>query len=617
MSQSVTGDRAVRSSPEPLLRIKVSGAFEVWSFAGEDVRPRGRKAQAILAYLALSRGEWVPRTRLRRLLWSTRWDDQARNSLRQSIRELRERISARFPTVLEIERDRLRLHTDLIWLDGISGRPGPEAVPASPAGATPLSRGRLLETLAGLDEEYDRWLSAIGAVAAPAGGPPGRAGALPEPASGLPPVPARLVGRSGSRRLDDRRAGGYRIVVQVSPFTFFGSDPNGQLLAAGLTQEFAAAMARFRWLLVTQRTDVAGATATYGLQGHVRRHAKGWHLSVGLVDRSEDDFIAWSLSRDVEPDELDTLLGDYVDRTVAFIDPEIIAIEHRKQPLRASRARNALELTLLAVPLVYKFDQADCAQARDLLGRAIELDPRFGRARSFHVLCRVTEIAHGWAPNGPGEIARLREEVELAVACDPYDSLALTLSGHIHVFMGRDFEQAQQRHEQALRANPSCGFTWVYSALTSAYMSRTSEARHRLGRAREVLSHGTFAASLDGAEAVVSYFALDWQAAAAASRGVLRRWPGFSNMRKLLVGALCHLGRFDEAAKQHRLLVDMDPSFSWTHHLASYPFYRPGDRDRLAGALASAGLLEAAPVLELTRRPVDRRNAATMRLHSR
>ncbi len=37
----------------PLLRLRVFGAMEAWSWSGENVLPRGRKAQAILAYMAM------------------------------------------------------------------------------------------------------------------------------------------------------------------------------------------------------------------------------------------------------------------------------------------------------------------------------------------------------------------------------------------------------------------------------------------------------------------------------------------------------------------------------------------------------------------------------------
>src|SRR5262245_8176026 len=44
-----------------------------------------KKAQALLAYLALAPGQRCPRERLAALLWGDATDEQARNSLRQTL----------------------------------------------------------------------------------------------------------------------------------------------------------------------------------------------------------------------------------------------------------------------------------------------------------------------------------------------------------------------------------------------------------------------------------------------------------------------------------------------------------------------------------------------------
>ncbi|MCK1732022.1 hypothetical protein [Bradyrhizobium sp. 142] len=136
----------------PLLRLRVFGAMEAWSWTGESILPRGRKAQAILAYLAMCGESTVPRSRLTKLLWSTRWDQQARASLRQSFMELRRGMIAIAPELICIEKDRVSLKIAKVWIDGIgiSARAQRSVSQRDP--------DTFLESLRGLDAAFDQWI---------------------------------------------------------------------------------------------------------------------------------------------------------------------------------------------------------------------------------------------------------------------------------------------------------------------------------------------------------------------------------------------------------------------------------------------------------------------------
>lgn len=69
--------------------MKVDGCFALLDGQERNVTPRGRKARAILAYLSTQPDVRVPRERVMNLLWGDRGEPQARNSLRQSLAEIR------------------------------------------------------------------------------------------------------------------------------------------------------------------------------------------------------------------------------------------------------------------------------------------------------------------------------------------------------------------------------------------------------------------------------------------------------------------------------------------------------------------------------------------------
>src|SRR3954464_5344524 len=80
----------------PELRGYVIGAFRVLAQNGEDLAPRGRKARALLAILALTPTRRRSRPALQDKLWSDRGPEQGAASLRQTLTEIRKALGERY-----------------------------------------------------------------------------------------------------------------------------------------------------------------------------------------------------------------------------------------------------------------------------------------------------------------------------------------------------------------------------------------------------------------------------------------------------------------------------------------------------------------------------------------
>ena len=126
------------------------------AFAGDaDIRPRGRKAAAILAFVASQDRRSAPRTKLADLLWSDRAPEQARASLRQSIAELRSAV----PEALVISREDVSLHAGAVTSDAEQ-----IAMAAARGDMVALARslddidGSFLDDMDGLSPGFDEWL---------------------------------------------------------------------------------------------------------------------------------------------------------------------------------------------------------------------------------------------------------------------------------------------------------------------------------------------------------------------------------------------------------------------------------------------------------------------------
>ncbi len=564
---------------DPLIRLRILGPVEALSFSGENVLPRGRKAQAILCYLALSPEEFVSRQRLIGLLWSSRWREQGRASLRQSLLELRQALGPGHPTLLRVSRDRVSLARERVWIDGVTARA--DAPQATPVRAAQLDR--LLETLVGLDPCFDDWIAqcreALRHDAA------SRAGETPEldrpsAAAGPPLAPegdARTTGRDG-------------VLLSVIPILPVGSMDIEDFLAPALTQELVTALARLRWLSVRFSTEPSGAD--YVLEGYMSRLSDGLRLVLRLIDRRDRGIIQWTGTMELAWPLQPGSLGEAVEHVVEQLDPEILAIETRKILRRPPASHDSYECLLRAIPLLYRFEEDAWRQATGLLASACDADPQHGRAFAFSALCRVTGLAQGWSGDSGADTAKADRDAAHAIACDPRDSLALAISGHIQSFVHHDFRSALTLFERAIRANPSCGVSWGYSSLTFAYLGRTDEATQRLARAQAIMIHDPYVSFIDSFWAVIAFFAHDWPRAIAVARRHLQLRPSFVAMRKLLIGSLCHCGQIDEALAEDHRLREQEADFSWSMHLDLYPFGRSEDRAATTLALRQARLID-------------------------
>ena len=133
------------------------GDFGIVDADGGDVRPRGRKARALLAYLAMHPDKRISRERLMALLWGERADEQARGSLRQSLFELKPFGNG--AGLLTIERDAVTLNAGALETElGQLRRAVDDRRFDALLQALPEPDEQLFANLDGLDAGFDEWL---------------------------------------------------------------------------------------------------------------------------------------------------------------------------------------------------------------------------------------------------------------------------------------------------------------------------------------------------------------------------------------------------------------------------------------------------------------------------
>jgi DNA-binding SARP family transcriptional activator len=141
------------------LSLSLLGGFEARIGPGPPFPVPTKKAQALLAYLALTPGQLHPRDKLAALLWGDTTPGTARNALRQTLFVLRRALGALEGEVFQMTGDAITLAPDAVQTDTAAfERAVSEGTPAALEQAVGLYRGDLLSGLGVAEPVFEDWL---------------------------------------------------------------------------------------------------------------------------------------------------------------------------------------------------------------------------------------------------------------------------------------------------------------------------------------------------------------------------------------------------------------------------------------------------------------------------
>src|SRR5262245_11032863 len=143
------------------LRLQLLGGFSIQPGSGPALSLGTKKAHALIAYLAVPPGRAHPRDKLASLLWGNTGDEQARQSLRQTLVTLRRALPETRPPALALDRDTLALNPDAVEVDvSVFERLAAGTTGKGLAQAAALYQGDLLEGVRVTEEPFEDWLRA-------------------------------------------------------------------------------------------------------------------------------------------------------------------------------------------------------------------------------------------------------------------------------------------------------------------------------------------------------------------------------------------------------------------------------------------------------------------------
>jgi tetratricopeptide (TPR) repeat protein len=227
---------------------------------------------------------------------------------------------------------------------------------------------------------------------------------------------------------------------------------------------------------------------------------------------------------------------------------------------------------------------SDHVKARELLGKAIALDPNYASAYALLAWAYLHEFRF-FRSESPKEVYQKALDVaSRAVALDPsFGDVRATLS--YALLYGRKHDEALIQYEEGLKANPNEANLLAWSAEVFIWTGQAEEAIQRIKEAMRLNPYhpNWYLLTLAGAQ----YFAArDYEGAIET----LRQMSPLGEARFILAASLAHLGRMEEAHVEAEKFLKENPSFSASYWGSVRPFLHEKDRQHAVGGFIKAGL---------------------------
>ena len=390
---------------------------------------------------------------------------------------------------------------------------------------------------------------------------------------------------------------GIRLCV-LPPRSLDGSRQEGAL--PGLAEEITAAVSRFRWVSCVaavphqRRTEMPlyDLDTDYLLDSTLQSFGKRTRIILRLLDLHTGGKVVWALHCDREVDDVLAVQSEIAGKAAAQIDPELLLHEGKRRMLREPGEATAFDLTLRAIPAIYRLEVSGFHAAGELLSAAMAVEPGNVTALSWYVYWHLLLVGQAWARDPVDAMMRASELAERAVTLDPNDARTLTLVGHLRGFFHGRAEEACALHERAISLNPNLSLAWCFSGLANCYLGRHATAIEQIERARHLSPHDPHAFFFDMALLMPYFLQGLFEEALALGRRSIELNPGFTSAYKGYLATLGHLGRDQEAARVLARLLTLEPRFCVKSALERSPIKQQADLDFYAEGLRRGGLPE-------------------------
>jgi adenylate cyclase len=392
-----------------------------------------------------------------------------------------------------------------------------------------------------------------------------------------------------------------KLSIAVLPFANMSGDAEQEYFADGISEDTITALSKLSQLFVIARNssftfkgrnvnvqEVGRSLGVrYVLEGSVRKSGNRVRITAQLIDATTGGHL-WAERFDRDLTDIFAVQDDVTQHIVGALALNLTETDQRRLATEQTDNLEAFDYFLRGREQLWRFTKAENIQGRELLQRAIELDPKFAPAYAFLAVGYVLDHVNQWSTSPSTAMEQAEEFATRAVALDdryPYAHWALAI---INLHLRRhDVAIREAERSISLAPNLSEGHEALGNALH--YSGRSEEALACFDRA--MVLNPYYPDMILHFQAQAMFQLGKYEEAVASLKRRLVRNPGTDVSRVLLAASYGHLGRFDEARVEWQEVFRINPDYSLEYRRKVLPYKNPSDFERVVDGLRKAGLV--------------------------
>jgi adenylate cyclase len=393
--------------------------------------------------------------------------------------------------------------------------------------------------------------------------------------------------------------------IAVLPFSNMSGDAEQEYFADGMTEELITALSKVHWFFVISRNssftykgkavDLKQAGRELGvryfLEGSIRRAGNRVRITAQLIDAISGHHI-WAERYDRNIDDIFVVQDDITEQVVSAIEPRLYAVEGLRAKRKPPDSLDAWECVVRALSLMNTRTKSEVRAARELLQKAIALDPSYALAYALLSFVTTLGVHMGW-DRRESVLASAWDNAHKALQLDADDPWA-------HLALGYDLVWSKQipdgliEYQKALAINPNFAIAYYLIALANAFLGRSDEALVNADRAtrlspRDLLARG-HAGVYNAVRATAYFVSGQYRDSIEYARKAIAESPNLVPAHRMLVISCALAGEVEEAKSALQVLKRLAPEISLKRAEQMTPMVRDRDRRRYLEGLRLAGL---------------------------
>jgi TolB-like protein len=395
-----------------------------------------------------------------------------------------------------------------------------------------------------------------------------------------------------------------RPALAVLPFANLSDSPNYEILANGFTEDLITALVKANWLHVASRSSsfaqkgkaletsriARKLRVRYVLEGSLQVTADHARISVHLVD-GLTGYHLWSKRYDCGVQQLALAQDDILAQAVAAIVPQLFLAERLRAERRTPGSLNAWECMVRALALMNSKERHLVASARQLMQRAVGLEPHSAQATSLLSFITTLGVHQGWQKRRR-EIPRALQIAHNALCLNSEEPWAHLALGYAKIWIRT--EEAIPELQKALTLDPNLAIAHYLIALASAWAGQGEIALTHADMAERLNSRDLLARGNAGAHNNVratACFAMErYREGIEFARKTIIDSPAMPTAHRALLMNSALAGETGEARAALQTLLKLSPHFSRTWIEETAVWTREDDYRKYLQAFSMAGL---------------------------